>query len=97
MTAPVPYRCPDHGAFVARVRSGHGAPPAPESWLCPRCQAPAVRLVDPVAAGRRATDGRRSIVLDAAIADRLDAYCEAQGVTVDAVLAALVPDAGAKP
>ena len=95
MTRPVRYRCPDHGGFAAHVQCGYGSGRAPESTLCPICQAPAVR--DTSSTGGKRPQQRCVIVLEAPVAERLHAYCEDQGITIDAALDALVPDGRAKP
>lgn len=96
MTRPVRYRCPDHGGFVAHVRCGHGPGRAPDAVLCPSCAAPSVRDYTRIA---RSSAGmtRRMIDLPARTAERLTAYCEAQGISIDAALDALVPDSRPKP
>jgi len=96
VSRPVRYRCPDHGGFVAHVRCGYGSGRAPEATQCPTCQAPSVRDYAP-ATPKNADTSRRVIILDAHAAERLNAYCAAQGISIDAAIEALVPDVGAKP
>jgi len=78
----VHYICRKHGQFTAYVRCGFGNGPAPKQMQCtvPDCYRLGDRIREAKTKARR--DNRRDISVTAAVYERLKAYCDANGLSI---------------
>ncbi len=90
----VHYICRQHGEFVAHVKCGFGAGPAPLEYRCPAENCYRIADRKKVAERKAKRESQRFVAIPAEAHERLKKYCESQGITLGQWIDANTQDLG---